>query len=106
MGKVTRGTLLATLKELKKHPRPKSCVTTAVVVQAICPQKQNNKAANLKEVIAKRREVLSGARSQSTAKTSAFMEAFDKELWDFCKVLKERRNNSNKERLSAVDSAE
>lgn len=105
MGKVTRGTLLATLKELKKHKRPKPA-TTAVAVQAICPQKQNHKAANLKEVIAKRREVLSGARSPSTAKTSAFMEAFDKELWDFCKVLKERRNNSNKERLPTVDSAE
>ena len=105
MGKVTRGTLLATLKELKKYKRPKPA-TTAVAVQAICPQKQTHGVANLKDVIAKRREVLSGARNQSTTKTSAFMEAFDKELWDFCMVLKERRNNSNKERLFTVDSVE
>ena len=57
MGKVTRGTLLATLKELKKHKRPKPA-TTAVAVQAICPKQSNSKSSALKEVIAKRREIL------------------------------------------------
>lgn len=57
MGNLTRGNLLATLKELKKHKRPKAVVAN-VAVQAICPQKPNSKSSALKEVIAKRREIL------------------------------------------------
>lgn len=58
MGKVTRGTLLATLKELKKHKRPKP-VVTAVAVQAICGgDVQSNKAADLKAVVERRRAMV------------------------------------------------
>ena len=61
MGNLTRGNLLATLKELKKHKRPKVVVANASV-QAICggsvPKKSNSKSSALKEVIAKRREIL------------------------------------------------
>lgn len=58
MGKVTRGTLLATLKELKKHKRPKP-VVAAVAVQAICGGSvQSNKAADLKAVVERRRAMV------------------------------------------------
>ena len=107
MGRVTRGTLLATLKELKKHPRPKSSSTAAVAVQAICPQKvaKIDRNAELKASIERRRALMS-EHNRKPIDMSAFMEAFDKELWDYCKVLKERRDNSNKESLFTVDSAE
>lgn len=67
MGKVTRGTLLATLKELKKHKRPKPA-TTAVAVQAICPQKvKENTVADMKATLERRRVLGAAGRGSVTA---------------------------------------
>ena len=106
MGKLNRGNLLATLKKLKKMPRPKVVISNPAV-QAICGGSsiKPNKKADLKAVIERRRALMS-EHNRKPIDMPAFMEAFDKELWDFCKVLKERRNNSNKESLFTVDSAE
>lgn len=100
MGRMTRGTLLATLKELKKHPRPKSSYTTAVAVQAICPQKQNRKVSDLKEVIAKRRNILKGR--DITLAGISYMEQYDAEMNDFLeqlRVMKALRSSKNNEAL-------
>lgn len=61
MGKVTRGTLLATLKELKKHKRPKPA-TMAVAVQAICPKQSTavDKNAEIRASIERRRTLFNG----------------------------------------------
>jgi len=61
MANVTRGTLLATLKELRKHKRPKTS-TAAVSVQAICPKQvvTADRNAELKASIERRRAVLNG----------------------------------------------
>lgn len=106
MGKLNRGNLLATLKKLKKMPRPKVVIANPAV-QAICGGSsiKLNKKADLKAVIERRRALMS-EHNRKPIDRSAFMEAFDKELWDFCKVLKERKNNSNKESLFTVDSVE
>ena len=106
MSNLTRGNLLATIKSLKKHKRPKAVVANASV-QAICGVSsiKPNKKADLKAVVERRRALMS-EHNRKPIDMPAFMEAFDKELWDFCKVLKERKNNSNKESLFTVDSAE
>lgn len=62
MGKVTRGTLLATLKELKKHKRPKVANPVSASVQAIVPvnNPQPKKSKELARAIAERRAILLG----------------------------------------------
>lgn len=80
MGKVTRGTLLATLKELKKHKRPKPA-TTAVAVQAICPKQvvSVDKTAELKVSI-ERRRTLSGGNTNCGYETSELYKKFEQEF--------------------------
>lgn len=56
--KLTRSNLLATLKELKKHPRPKTGVSVPASIQAIVPNKQTANTQDLKSVIAQRRAIL------------------------------------------------
>lgn len=81
MGKVTRGTLLATLKELKKHKRPKP-ITIAVSVQAICPKQvaSVNKSAELRATVERRRALLNGGSSRQVANE---LIKFDREFDDF-----------------------
>ena len=61
--KLTRGNLLATLKELKKHKRPKVANSVPASVQAIVPvsNPQPKKSKELAKAIAQRREILSGS---------------------------------------------
>lgn len=84
MGRVTRGTLLATLKELKKHPRPKSSSTAAVAVQAICPQKvvKVDKNAELRASI-ERRRTLAGEHTSLDYEASELYKKFEKEFEDY-----------------------
>lgn len=59
MGKLNRGNLLATLKKLKKMPRPKVVIANPAV-QAICGGSsiKPNKTADLKASIERRRVLL------------------------------------------------
>ena len=61
--RLTRGNLLATLKVLKKHPRPKVVNPVPASVQAIVPASnpQLKKSKELASVIAQRRAILSRA---------------------------------------------
>lgn len=64
MSKLTRGNVLATIKKLKKMPRPKASVS-APAVQAICGQKttnKSNKVADLKAVMQRRRALVAESR--------------------------------------------
>lgn len=64
MSKLTRGNVLATIKKLKKMPRPKAFVS-APAVQAICGQKTTNKpnkVADLKAVMQRRRALAAESR--------------------------------------------
>lgn len=56
MGNLTRGNLLATIKSLKKHKRPKTVVANAAV-QAICGGSvpKPDKSADLKSVVDRRK---------------------------------------------------
>lgn len=60
MDKLTRGNLLATLKSLKKHKRPKAVVAN-VAVQAICGGSvpKPDKSADLKSVVERRKAAFS-----------------------------------------------
>lgn len=102
MGKVTRGTLLATLKELKKHKRPKPA-TTAVAVQAICPKQvvKADRNAELKASIERRRALMSEHR-RKPIDMSAFMEAFDDGFMNFCESLKVKRDKKLKSKQIQV----
>lgn len=63
MGNLTRGNLLATIKSLKKHKRPKVVVAN-VAVQAICGGSvpKPNKSADLKSVVERRKMMLAKSR--------------------------------------------
>lgn len=82
MGKVTRGTLLATLKELKKHNRPKPA-TTAVAVQAICPKQSKavDRNAEIRASIERRRTLFNGPID--TASTREELVKFNSEFEEF-----------------------
>lgn len=102
MGKVTRGTLLATLKELKKHKRPKPA-TTAVAVQAICGGGvQSNKAADLKAVVERRRAMLSSSSGDYTA--SVEYRKCEEEFNAFLLKYKQQKPNSSSAREDGDDS--
>lgn len=57
MSRLTRGNLLATLKQLKKIKRPPHIVA-APAVQAIMPSSQPNNSKALQEAISQRRSLL------------------------------------------------
>lgn len=59
MQRLNRGNLLATIKELKKHKRPKMSVVPASV-QAIVPSSSKNTRADNVSTLLKRRQVLFG----------------------------------------------
>lgn len=64
--RLTRGNLLATLKELKKHPRPKVANPVPASVQAIVrvSNPQPKKSKELARAIAQRRAILSGGTNR------------------------------------------
>lgn len=67
MGKLNRGNLLATLKKLKKTPRPKVTVANPAV-QAICgvnDAPKPNKTNDLKATVERRRLLLKDGHSGS-----------------------------------------
>ena len=69
MNKLTRGNVLATIKKLKKMPRPKVSVS-APAVQAICGQKATskpNKVADLKAIMKRRRAMIADSRGSVAA---------------------------------------
>lgn len=64
MGKLNRGNLLATIKKLKKIPRPKAVIANPAV-QAICGQtatNKYNKVADLKATVERRRVLVAESR--------------------------------------------
>lgn len=94
MSKLTRGNVLATLKELKKHPRPKISNPTPASVQAICGQtatNKSNKVVDLKATLERRRAILCGGRSVDVAK---FIEQYTVEFEEFCAMLKAKCSNN------------
>lgn len=92
MGKVTRGTLLATLKELKKHKRPKP-VVTAVAVQAICGGGvQANKAADLKAVVERRRTLLNPQKTDYVSSPEYIQ--FESDFYKFVDDYKNRKSSN------------
>lgn len=107
MGKLNRGNLLATLKKLKKIPRPKVVIANPAV-QAICGGSSitPNKKADLKAVIERRRAMLGKQGGSREADIDKFMEEFDDGFSAFCKEL--ATNRSKKDFVSSVlrDSAD
>lgn len=94
MNKLTRGNVLATLKELKKHKRPKPA-TTAVAVQAICPKQvvKADRNAELRASIERRRALILGKQGGSRdVDIDKFMEEFDDGFSAFCKELATHRS--------------
>ena len=77
MGKLNRGNLLATLKKLKKMPRPKVVIANPAV-QAICGGSsiKSNKKADLKAVVERRRALKNGGDNQMTAALIKFDNEF------------------------------
>lgn len=92
MGKLNRGNLLATLKKLKKMPRPKVVIANPAV-QAICGGSSitPNKKADLKAVIERRRALMS-EHNRKPIDMSAFMKVFDDGFMRFCENLKVERS--------------
>lgn len=92
MDKLTRGNLLATLKSLKKHKRPKSgAANSSVAVQAICPQKVNvNKTADIKAVL-ERRRLLKGPSSISPCIDMDLLSKSESEYEQFIKDYKSKK---------------
>ena len=93
MGNLTRGNLLATIKSLKKHKRPKVVVANASV-QAICGGSvpKIDKGVDLKSVIARRRIMLRRNKSVSPmVDVETFMEVFDEGFSAFCNDLKSKQ---------------
>lgn len=78
--RLTRGNLLATIKELKKHPRPKVANPVPASVQAIVPASnpQPKKSKELARAIAQRRAILSGASSWLYSLSAVESELFDR----------------------------
>jgi len=94
MANVTRGTLLATLKELRKHKRPKAS-TAAVSVQAICPKKSVtvDKNADLQASIERRRTLLhtsSIVPYYTTEEYARFVSMYEDFVQDYVKNKKPR----------------
>lgn len=97
MDKLTRGNLLATLKSLKKHKRPKFVAANAsVAVQAICPQKVKvNKAADIKAVLERRKALVGRNKSVSPmVDVEMFMQQYNAEMEEFCAMLKAKCSNN------------
>ena len=74
MGNLTRGNLLATIKSLKKHKRPKTVVANAAV-QAICGGSvpKPDKSADLKSVVERRKAILSNIRGSTVNVGCSYM---------------------------------
>lgn len=95
MGNLTRGNLLATLKELKKHKRPKVVVANASV-QAICGGSvpKSDKSADLKSVVERRKTMLRRNKSvRPVVDVEMFMQQFDTGFAEFCDLLKTTRKS-------------
>lgn len=95
MQRLNRGNLLATIKELKKHKRPKPAITS-VAVQAICPQKSFPKKSVDMQAVAERRKILQGRRSMSSVPIkdiATFMQQYDTDFAEFCDLLKTTRKS-------------
>lgn len=83
MRKLTRGNLLATLKELKKHKRPNP-VVSSVTVQAICPQKSLPKKSMDMQAVLERRKILHSRLVGSVPNVSSEeLVKFDNEFEEF-----------------------
>lgn len=88
MGKVTRGTLLATLKELRKHKRP-TAVVSVPAVQAICPQKVKvDKVADMKATLERRRVLVNGPIDTTATREELvkFNSEFDEFMLEYNKL--------------------
>ena len=88
MGNLTRGNLLATIKSLKKHKRPKVVVANASV-QAICGGSvpKPDKSADLKATLERRKALfvapaVSLANAEDLKKFDADFAAFMARYWE------------------------
>lgn len=95
MGKLNRGNLLATLKKLKKMPRPKVVIANPAV-QAICGGSsiKPNKKADLKAVIERRRALISGRGVPDSKNVEEFIRISDAEFESFCAMLQTHRKTA------------
>lgn len=92
MSKLTRGNVLATIKKLKKTPRPKAQVS-APAVQAICGQKtanKSNKVADLKATL-ERRRLLKGSSSIAPCINMDLLAKSESEYEQFIKNYKSKK---------------
>ena len=94
--RLTRGNLLATLKELKKLPRPKMALS-APSVQAICEQKlttNTNKSVGLDAVMKRRRAMI----ANSSNSLPSYMDTNEFKLLDaeFNVFIADYISNKNK----------
>lgn len=93
MGNLTRGNLLATIKSLKKHKRPKTVVANAAV-QAICGGSvpKPDKSADLKSVVERRKTMFSSTMSivpyYTPAEYAQFVLKYEAFVQDYIKNKK------------------
>lgn len=88
MGKLNRGNLLATLKKLKKTPRPKVVIANPAV-QAICggSSPKPNKVIDLKVTVERRRTLLG-----STSNKTENLDLFTKSMEEYERFMQDYRN--------------
>lgn len=106
MSKLTRGNVLATIKKLKKMPRPKASVS-APAVQAICGQKtanKSNKVADLKATMERRRAMLSKATIVASSRVnSKELKHFEDEFSAFMTAYRTDKLNESEDMLLDLD---
>lgn len=107
MSKLTRGNVLATIKKLKKMPRPKASVS-APAVQAICGQKttnKSNKVADLKATVERRRAMLSNSSRVATARaTSKELKNFENEFGAFMAAYRTDKLSDSEDLMLDIDN--
>lgn len=93
MQRLNRGNLLATIKELKKHKRPKPAVSS-VAVQAICPQKSLPKKSVDMQAVAERRRLLKGSSSIAPCIDMDLLAKSESEYEQFIKDYKSKKDSA------------
>lgn len=93
MGKLNRGNLLATLKKLKKMPRPKVVIVNPAV-QAICGGSvpKSDKSADLKSIVERRRTLLN--KQKTDYMSSPEYIQFESDFYKFVEDYKKRKSSN------------
>lgn len=94
MGKLNRGNLLATIKKLKKMPRPKVVIANPAV-QAICGVKdapKPNKTDDLKSIVERRRTLLNKPKTDYMSSPEYIQ--FESDFYKFVEDYKKRKSSN------------